>query len=92
MFGHPDDLKSKKFELQSCRSRRVLQLWCKTRLRRTSYEKAMKFFVQHITTGSSHEPTDSINVYFSQKPTVVTQYHCRFLAKTDSDSISVNFI
>jgi hypothetical protein len=51
MFGHPNDLKSKKFEVQSCRYHRVLQLWYKARLHWTSYDKAMKFFMQHITAG-----------------------------------------
>jgi hypothetical protein len=59
----------KEFKLQCCRSRRVLQLWYEVYLHRTSYEKIMKFFIQHITTGSSYELA------------VMTHYYCRFLAK-----------
>ena len=56
IFGHPNDLKLKKFELQSCRSRRVQQLWYKVCLHQISYE-TYKVFLQHITIDSSHEPT-----------------------------------
>jgi hypothetical protein len=63
------------------RYRKVLQLWYKVRLHRTSYENVIKFFVQPVATGSS------------QKPVVVTQISLPvgpisidFFASTDSET------
>jgi hypothetical protein len=81
----------KKFELQSYKSRRVLQLWYTVRFHRTSYEKVMKFFVQSITARAfSRTDRDIITVGSSKKKlATMTQYHCRFKPKTDSDDPNI---
>ena len=71
-FRHPNDLKLKKFELQSCRSRRVLQIWYKIYLHRTSFERRMKIFLQSIIAGSCLEPAVIVSADWSREPAVMT--------------------
>jgi len=73
IFGHPNDLKSKKFKLQRCRSHRVVKLWYKVCRYRTSYENC-RFKPK---TGR-----DEPNI------TAVCSYHYQFKRQTGSDGLT----
>ena len=65
-------LEIKHYELWSCRSHRVLQIWYKIYLHRTSFERRMKIFLQSIIAGSCPEPAVIVSADWSQEPTVMT--------------------